>query len=233
MLLVALGSSSVKPASIVNQNAHLDILMAAEIPKDFTGAWITNEELGTDQWWSISFNETVISPYGPVPNNINSATRNTVQNSLDPLFFRDTALTGVASGCRGSYSCKATITAPALAIASCVSKTIPVNYNGHLVGSHDHYGIVAYPLDQLMFTVTSTIVLEKDKPEWLDLVTAYSTTEDCKGVLNITTCSLVSAIGSYDITITEDAVTRTYLRSRWPSCITNILANYGCTSRCS
>jgi hypothetical protein len=52
------------------------------------------------------------------------------------------------------------------------------------------------------------MVIENDE-EWLNLVTGYATTKDCKGVLNYTACTLKSAIGEYDIHLDGDSLTVT------------------------
>lgn len=43
--------------------------------------------------------------------------------------------------------------------------------------------------------------------EKINVITGYSTSKDCTGVLNLTVCSLESAIGEYDVTIADDVTT--------------------------
>ena len=196
-------SSSVVSAPIVNHPVFLNVTMAPEIPHDYTGAWATMQELGRNQWWNLQFNGTMPGSNGTVPNNIYAEVIPNIEADLPPIFFSNAPLTKVVSGCDGT--CKARIRAPALAATSCVSTQLPVNYSQAVVSNVYKFGVIAQPLDEEAFFVASSLVL--DEREKMNLLTGYSTTRDCAGTLYYTACTLESAIGEYDISITgENAI---------------------------
>ena len=102
----------------------------------------------------------------------------------------------VATGC-ASKQCKAWIRAPAVAETACSSHLLPVNYTQpiNLTEFFTNLNAPALPLDQLAFLTSASLVLGDN--ESIDLITAYVETKECVGTLNITYCSLLSAIGEY------------------------------------
>ena len=119
----------------------------------------------------------------------------------------DTPLSDVISGC--PKSCKAKIQAPALAKTACKTHILPVNYSNPVntkqvdqVMSLD----MAPPLDRQAFLIASSLVEDGSK-EKLNLVTGYTTENDCVGNLNYTVCTLESAIAEYDVSIDDGKMT--------------------------
>ena len=71
---------------------------------------------------------------------------------------------------------------------------------GNFSGAH------AVSVDQLAFIIATALDTRGDN-EKINVVTGYSNSADCVGTLNFTVCSLESAIGEYDVTITDGVTT--------------------------
>ena len=119
------------------------------------------------------------------------------------MFYSDARLESVVRGC--DSTCKAKIRAPALAVTACTTHVIPVNYSDAVPLRQYAFGEIAPPLDQNAFLIA--LSLTQDQSEKLNLVTGYATTSDCAGTFNYTACTLESAIGEYDISVTNNAAT--------------------------
>lgn len=86
--------------------------------------------------------------------------------------------------------------------------THPVNYSTPVSWNEFHkWNGQAAPLSTLGFLIDTALVLEEQ--ESMNLVTGYArvTGNDCVGTFYMTTCSLRSAIGIYNVTIDHDTVT--------------------------
>jgi hypothetical protein len=198
-------ATSVRPAPIVDTVVPLNDSMAREIPAGFTGIWSNNLD-GIRKGWSESFNDTQPSAEGPVSNRIWSGTGYWVKQALSSLYFTDAPFEGVVHGCDGT--CKARVRAPALAVTACESTNIPVDYLQRF--GNGSYLYTAMPLTQLLFLVSSTLVVDGAN-EKINLITGYNTVnKDCVGTLNFTTCTLESAIAEYDVTVVNHTATRTF-----------------------
>ncbi len=201
-------STYIRPSPIVGQFDSLEVTMSPQIPNDFTGARITMKQLGTGQWRNLSYNATEPGADSGVPNDVFCAVKPDREGLLAPLYFADDSLAQVVSGCRGT--CKSRIRAPALAMTSCIFTPMSVDYFQAYAGRDYQLGIVAFPINQLMFTVSSSLILDQDGLEKINLVTGHNENTDCKGIFNLTACTLESAVGEYDVTITNGTVTSTY-----------------------
>ena len=196
-------ASSVVPARITDHPVPLDVTMAPEVPTDYTGAWATMQDIGIDQWWNLPFNSTEPGSNGPVPNNIYVEINPHLEQSLGRHYFSDTLPPHILTGCHGT--CKAKIRAPALALTSCKSIQLPVNYSQAQLTSKYKFGIIALPLEDNSFFISSSLMLDQD--ERINLVAGYSVSHlpDCAGTLNYTACTLQSAIGEYEVTVTKNS----------------------------
>ena len=114
-------------------------------------------------------------------------------------------LHGVARGCRDK--CTAKIRAPALAATSCYSYLLPVDY--HNLSTFDPItdNQLSAPVMESFASFTTLAMAIEDGKEWIDLVTGYATTENCKGMLNFTACTLKSAIGEYEVHLEKNRLT--------------------------
>jgi hypothetical protein len=199
-------STSVRPAPIENEFRSVNVTMHAELPTNFSGLWVTADEINTNLVFNYAFNKTAPSADGPVSNTIIPTVGSDFKDDLDPLYYGDLPLKDAATGCPGM--CKATIRAPALAIEACVTHTLPVNYSQDFGANEFTLNSVAMPLEQNLFSISTNIIVEQDNAEKINLITGFDTVdEDCVGIFKYTACSFVSAIGEYDVTVTQNAIT--------------------------
>lgn len=63
----------------------------------------------------------------------------------------------------------------------------------------------AFPLVTEGFLLGSEMVIDKAQEE-INMVIGFAQTKDCVGTINFTVCTLKSAIGEYDITISDDTI---------------------------
>lgn len=151
------------------------------------------------------FNKTVptSNPNKTVPNGPMTTNSLWMGLNVSAPWYDDKPLEGVVRGCNDT--CTAKIRAPALAATSCYSYILPVDYHvlyNWSIISQETWALIP-PMGSYAYFIASHMVIENDR-EWLNVVTGYSTSEDCKGVLNYTACTMESAIGEYDVTITGD-----------------------------
>ena len=110
-------------------------------------------------------------------------------------WYTNGPLHGVVHGCRGT--CTAKLTAPALAAVACSTRILPVNYSE----PSGQGPLQAEPLFDNAYDVVPSLDIQVSH-EVINLITAYATINDsthCTGTLNMSICSLVSAVGEYDI----------------------------------
>ena len=199
-------STSVKLAEIHNQTLPLNITMAPEIPTGSTGLWSTMEAKGFGYFWSTPFNST--APGGGGGQHPNNIWVEGMRNASGKDYLLNAPLSQVVTGCSGNCKAKAKLIAPALAVTECTSWLIPVNYS-----QPSAFDVIeqnpnrAPPLDANLFMQTGGLVVDSER-ETIDMITAYTTISgpDCVGTLNVTACTLESAIGEYDISIADNVV---------------------------
>ena len=90
---------------------------------------------------------------------------------------------------------QAKLRAPALAVTSCDTHVIDVNFT-QPEKLKNVFLNSAPPLDKVAFVIATALDVESGK-EKINLFTGYSTTQDCIGSLNYTVCTLESAVGEY------------------------------------
>lgn len=193
-------ASTVVPAPIVDSPVTLNINMAPELPTGWSGFWDTQHHLGLTTRMSATWNKTVPSTNGPVSNYIDPIGYREITHQLAALWYPDRALVGVVRGCPSTCTLK--IRAPALA-PTCISHALPVDYRLPV----DLTGLgprSALPIDHQCF-VTGIGLLVEDGYEALNLLTGFARSTDCVGVLSFEVCTLKSAIGEYDVTVTGDS----------------------------
>ena len=155
--------------------------------------------------WSMSFNETIPTINGTAPNDIWPVAHKNLSAQVITQYYNEAPIVGAIRGCPGT--CRARLNAPALS-ATCVTHQVPVNYT-QPTSQKEMSNIVAQisapPLDRKAFLVTSSLLEGVNEP--VDLVTGWSSTENCVGVFNYRVCTLYSAIGQYDVSISGNKMT--------------------------
>ena len=195
-------ATTVVNAPIVNDPVTLNVSMAPEVPRGYTGGWLYTNFSQTAAW---AFNETMPTANGEVSNNIST------YFDLDELsiawlqpWIEDRTVPGIVQGCEGI--CTAAIEAPAFAQTACSRRQIPVNYSmpGGLKNMNNP--TLAAPLYRTGFMVSGNLVLGEH--ETLTLITIYSNVESntCVGEMYMDICTLASAIGEYEVTINNGVV---------------------------
>lgn len=153
--------------------------------------------------WSTAFNSTIPSPGGTIPNTIYAGGQNILAEIL-PAWATNKPLANSVSGC--ADKCTARLIAPALTATSCVTKKQPVDYTtpydlNSALGTLD-----APPLSHESFIIATAIDVSGER-ETINALTAYAPSQDCIGYIELTVCSLESAVGEYNITIENNEIT--------------------------
>lgn len=184
----------------------LNVTMAPELPFAFGGHWMASD-LGDDfQRINTAFNETIPTSNGSTPNNMFPSFQYNlgISTTINDAWFSRAPLLGTVKGCPGT--CKARIRAPALSETSCKFHTVPVNYTNNRHNSA--WSAARAPsLDEYAFMAGLSLIEEQGQPEGLDLVTGYTTAQHCEGTFYWSACTLLSAIGEYDVRIDNNVVT--------------------------
>lgn len=132
--------------------------------------------------WSEVFNHTVPAANANV----------SIPNNVFASFF----------GKYGQLVSKAKLRAPALVLTACRNFGVPVNYTEVRSRYQSFNQAYTYFLRRNSFVISLSLVI--DGHEAFNLVTAYA--DQCTGTLNLTTCMLASAIGEYDVTVSDSIV---------------------------
>lgn len=174
--------------------------MAQEIPTDLTGGWWHATQ--RVEKLSPSFNLTIPTVNGNTSNLID--TESDFTGRIDAAWFADDPILGVVHGCPTTGTCKASVRAPALAVTSCISHVLPVNYWQPVKAPENILAItaVAPPLSSFSFLIDISFIL--DEKEHINLITGYGRSDNCTGTFNYTICTLDSAIGEYDVSVNGD-----------------------------
>ncbi len=177
--------------------------MVPELLHGASGSWATSTELGYPSAKTNQvFNATIPTSNGRAPNTIWSSAGSALTTRGTEMWWNDAPLAGVVSGC--PQSCKVKLRAPALFSTECSSQLVPSSPMHKFNLSAVDKGIQGPPLDVDAFIITATLLL-LPSGEAVDLITGYSTFDkDCKGVLNLTSCTLRSAIGEYEVEVYKE-----------------------------
>lgn len=203
-------ATTVISAEYRNSPVPLDVTMAPEVPADFTGAWTIIPGHGWASLYSVNFNATVPTSHGNASNHLYIVDSPDLFNDWASQWYRAAPLSDFVRGCPGL--CGVTVKAPAMAVESCTSRNVSLDFYAAIDTHGRTSGAVAAPLSHDAFIVDGNILLEDDK-EKINLITAYADVHDCAGTLNLTACTMASAVGEYDIlvhnnTISFDAIGR-------------------------
>lgn len=138
-------ASTVKSAPYQDPEVGLGVRMAQQVPKGISGIWSTSHANGFDRPANYQFNRTMPAPGDTqVSNEIWTGPARKLQENVAGLYFADSPLRNVVTGCPGS--CRATVVAPALAVTSCTSYLLPVDYHQSIEGQDP---TTSAPLDQV------------------------------------------------------------------------------------
>ncbi|KAK5173253.1 uncharacterized protein LTR77_001934 [Saxophila tyrrhenica] len=200
-------SSAVKSASFDSVPLPLEIMIAQQIPRGYSGYWARGEDLGFDQTpYNEQFNTTMPGPNGTeVSNTLFVTETDQFEQTIGRPYLADDGIPGITSGCKGR--CRATINAPAFALTECTSHQLPVDYHQSVGFLKSQALNIAPPLNQELFFVAEVLITEPGGLETVTILTGYSKTRNCVGTLNYTSCSLRSATARYNVTIEQDRIT--------------------------
>lgn len=182
----------------------LSVRLVPEIPRFYSGWWDTAQSLGLKLKWSQSFNNTIPTIHGSASNQVFAQDKSPLYDTVLQNYQLDAPLFGVMNGCQ--TSCKAKLIAPAF-MPRCRLQQIAVDYSApanlsevmRLMNTFS-----AAPIRHDAFIIASSLV--NDVVETLDLITAWSAVEHCRGILNYRVCTLSSAIGEYDVAVDHNEV---------------------------
>lgn len=197
-------SSSVVSTPIIDHAVNLNVTMVPEIPRGYTGIWISKHDLNMDHYFNSPFNATMPAANGSVPNTIFVQPSFPQGLELAKKFYSDAPLSDIIQGCP-ERTCKAKLVAPALA-ATCSNHEILVDYNqpGGITPKQGQREAPA--LDRQALLATFSLVVDRET-ESIGMVTGFSRTHLCKGVFKYAACTLKPAIGEYEVTIERGRVT--------------------------
>lgn len=169
-------------ANVPNTEVPLQVSLVPEIPSYATGQTVINDP---NTWNPTeSYMRTVINDY-------------TARRPLQ-----------IVTGCPGT--CTAQVQGPALAVTSCTSTLVYVNFSQPLTTEQNAmynggYGVP--PLSRRIYDIGFNVEAGKEERLVLQTVVAISSgNSTCAGNVNMTKCYLVSAIGEYAVTIERDAL---------------------------
>lgn len=185
-------ASTVKAVPRFDSPLTLNVSMVPEMPRNWSGL----------RWYGTG-DGIYGSHFGPLngtgSNNVVSRAtlgRRGMEHLSNPFLLNEPVRTAV-SGCTGE--CTMTLRAPALKKLSCTKRSMDVNYQ-HLFSARTA-DIV--PLDRYSFFVDISLGI-KGPQETIEIVTGHAVVPECVGELFYTTCSLVSAVGEYDVPVRDD-----------------------------
>ncbi|KAK5172795.1 uncharacterized protein LTR77_002915 [Saxophila tyrrhenica] len=190
----------------IDKEIPLQVFLAEEVPTDFSGYWYDQKSVGVAQTWSFSFNATIPTGYGSAPNTIfTSSGRNSISFEANKHFLTGAPMHGIVRGCSGE--CKLKLRAPALAITSCSSHVVPVDYTQRLSKAQiESLALRGPPLNTVSFLVSGSLLVDDDY-EAINIITGYSDAPECTGEMKYSACTLRAAIGEYDATLRGDNLT--------------------------
>ena len=180
-------ATTIDLAPIVAPPFDLNVTMAQRIPTDLTGSWDNSGKWGR---WTQAFNKTIPMVNGEISNIIYST--KFMANGVAEQWMGG-EVSGIVHGCPQSRTCNATVVAPALAVTSCTSHVVPVDYWDPIdlrlfVGDMT----VAPPFSTFAFLIDTDLILDNGI-ERINLVTGYTTNQNCTGTFNYSTYTLESS----------------------------------------
>ena len=198
-------SSTVREGPVASDPIPLNVTMAQELPTGWSGTWLTATENAFNQHWPPIYNATLPLGDREVSNDVWPGTRAKTEAHLGSLYFADQHMAGVFTGCAGKR-CRAVLRAPAMTPVSCTTNELDVNYTQE-TGPLDLMitGGETEPLRSQLFFIANGLIPEGK--ESMAIVTAFSQSTDCAGILSVTACEFVSAIGDYNVTIENNEAT--------------------------
>jgi hypothetical protein len=203
-------ASTTELAPLQDSTASLQVSLFPEIPRDAFGVWATSKQMGLTLRANPPFNDTVPNGLGTSSNYIQIWGGNPdFDIRLSKAYSFVKFPNNTFRGCSGT--CEATISAPALAPTICTTKTLPLSLDElPNINTSANWQRFAAPLEQEHFMIALGLSVDKEK-ESVFLVTGYaeggySDAGTCTGSFVYTSCTLESAIGQYNVTISDGEV---------------------------
>ena len=153
--------------------------------------------------WFLMFNDTLPTSTGETSNFVVAMDTNDFANETSVPWIGEDPISGLVQGCRDK--CKAKIKAPAVAVTSCASHQVSVDFNEHVGWGIAFTTAHGPPLSHTAFMIDVSLMMEHGT-EKINLITGSAFSHDCMGVFNCTACTLESAIGEYEVTIEDDTI---------------------------
>ena len=185
-------ATHVKSAQIAGSPIALNVSILPEIPSNFDSGYTQYDD--TSYRSSYLFNETIpIGSNGTAPNNLNLQIYGW-WIGVQASWLRNVPISGAIHGCPAGSECSANVRAPALAVTSCTSHTVPVDYNKRTSRGRVVTYRYAPPLNRDGLIIDVSFVIGEEK-EMTNVITGHSRTSHCAGTFNYTACTLES--GAY------------------------------------
>ena len=213
-------ATSVVSAPIVNDPVQLNTSLVSELPSGLAGYW----SVSSDGAVTTMFYRDVPTSYGNTSNNILAGAFDDVDETLRQPYIKQSPMKGAITGCSGK--CRVKILAPALHTKSCTSRQISVDYTLP-PAPMDHW---APPMNRFGYMSYLNLLVDDGDNEEINMITPYSQTNECVGTFNYTSCTLVSAVGEYDVTVQNDGIS---FNSNLPTIVSvanNAVVNHTITS---
>ena len=170
----------------VDTPVQLTTSLVSELPTGLSGSWA----ISPDGYVTTMFHKQVPTSFGNVSNNVVSSDSDYFEMNLRLDYMKDAPITGGVAGCDGT--CRLKVHAPALAVNACTSYHLPVNFTlppPPLDGK-------AIPLERVGFLIYTNLLIDEDQGrERINVVSGYSQTKECAGILNYTVCKSMSRRG--------------------------------------
>lgn len=204
-------SSTVVTASLSGQPLPLNITMAPELPRGYTGVWGTAASEGEAGFpFTLGFNDTIPTPEGNAKNNIFPMSWPRLNLHISAQWNKDEPLDGVVEGCDGQ--CMVKFLAPALFETSCMEQEHAIDYLQYYNEGNVMKGFMAAPITSQVFSIGMNLLVD-EKKEKAVLITGASSavgkaphTKDCNSTYEITSCIMEAGVGEYHALVENNKI---------------------------
>jgi hypothetical protein len=117
------------------------------------------------------------------------------------------SMSGFITGCGENSTCNVKVKAPALAVSDCYSRVVDLDLNQGWKQTTTFTNSTLILSRTLFLSYLGLLIDDESNEESLNLVVGSACDNDsCNGNLNLTACTLKSAIGSYEVLIEGGAI---------------------------